>query len=473
VGWDIAVWGKMKISQASVAEWRAALVRPEAQSELSAPFSPPRPPRRAAPSTVQRILSDLERKGYVELSAKGDGLEVSGLLSDGAILGEHAGFWLVAALTAAAAHGGTGKITRAGYGTGTSWRLTLQGKKGTRFESLDEDLEDSPAMRRLHAKLAAREQHRAGAELDERIAARRGRAPDAAALRAVLPRAVHAPLDAAFARLAGASLDNGGFPALVRWKGNLAPIEQILPVGPRLEALAGDSSLSEDDRGTLVGFVAGFAIHLDRRAGETLALALLDAATVYSARAGALRALAHATSDASLDGLLQYLLATDIPGRRDLPAYAVGELRQQAAFALGNVDRPDASARVLSFLEERVLAVKTLPGSACRGTNATLERNEVIRLAVGVLTGRRAREALECVARISEDKSLLHGTSSGAAVAVVYLTTPAERRTALGAKGEAELRTHCDPERNFSDTRAPEVAAKLVRALRAKGILRK
>lgn len=233
MGWDLAIWGKLKLTASARTKWEATTITAADGRGLPDPFGPP---RRVPPMTVRdaldRVVLVATKSGeLVTLTPTEDGVEVTAFVSDGAVLGDHLGFWIVAALSAAAAMGGAGKITFGGYGSGSSWQLTLKGGRA-KLESLGKDVESSAGMRRVLAKLEARQREAAERELEARIAARGGAPPDARALRALVPSGLGATVDLAFARLASATeaeLDAAAPQAWLRWQGQVIPTDRILP----------------------------------------------------------------------------------------------------------------------------------------------------------------------------------------------------------------------------------------------------
>ncbi len=476
MGWDLAIWGTLKLTASARTAWEATTITAAHGRDLPDPFGPPRRmPATTVREALDRATSDARKSGeLVELTPTEGGLDVAAFVSSRTVLGDHLGFSIASALAAAAATGGTGKITFAGYGTGTSWQLTLKGGRA-KMEALGKDLEASAGMRRVLARLEARQREAEEREVETRIAARGGAPPDASALRPLLPPDAGAILDAAFARLARATkadLDSATPRAWIRWRGQVMAPDRILPSsGSRLDALAGSPSLSTEDRGTLLGLVAAFVIAVDEALGTSIALALLDAPVVFTARVGALVALGRARSEPALDAALRYFVGAGLPGSGELPSHAKPEMRNAAAGALCEMDRADVGARVRALLEGSILPSKTVPGSTARGANASLERNQVIQLACGVLRIKNDRGALGLLAAIAEDDTLLTTTWCAAAVAVVALTTPAEHLAALGQKGAEEALARYNVAMKSYDTRTPDFGRKLVKGMRRAGLL--
>ena len=476
MGWDLAIWGKLNLTASAVKTWEAVTIAASDARDLPDPFGAP---RRVATTTVRdaldRAVASATTAGEpLDLTPMEGGLQIAAFLSDRAVLGEHVGFWIVSALRAAAAPGATGKIILAGYGTGTSWELHLKGGRA-KLTDLGKDLEGSAGMRRVLARLESRQRQVEEEALASRIAARSGAPPDASALASLVPGAVGSLVEAAFARLASATkveLDAAMPKAWVRWGGQGMAPDRFVPASQaRLGLLPGSPSISQDDRGTLLGLVAAITAGVDGPAGEALALALLASPVEFTARVGALNALGRVRSDAALEACLRYLVATDVPGAAELPSHARPEMRFAASVALSGMDRPDVGPRLLELLESAVLKTKTLPRSTARGSNATLERNQVIELAASILRLKRCREALACLASVAEDDSLLTNASNAAAVAVVALTTSAEHEAALGKKGLEEAAARYDAATGAYDAWTWDFGQRLVKAMRERGLL--
>lgn len=243
----------------------------------------------------------------------------------------------------------------------------------------------------------------------------------------------------------------------------------VFALAPR--RLAGSPASSVEDRGTLLGLVAAISSAIDEPLGTSLALGLLEAPVVFTARIGALHALGRARSEAALDAALRYLVGVDLAGAAELPSHAKPEMRNASSAALCEMDRPDVASRLRSLLETSILPNKTLPGSNARGANASVERNQVIQLACGILRIRHDRDALPTLAAVAEDDSLLTMTWCAAAVAVVALTTPEEHLAALGAKGAQEAATRYNAAMKSYDTRTPDFGRKLIAGMRRVGLL--
>ncbi|MEZ4300997.1 MAG: hypothetical protein R3B70_39040 [Polyangiaceae bacterium] len=147
MGYDVAVWGSLKLPKGGADTWRKLPVDGSAWNDWTMWFEygekgPPRP--------VEQHLSEWAKFGegseHFTVETGPSKVNVHAFLSQSAFVGRAQS--IAALFRVAERAGATGEITFAGVGSPLAFRLTLS-KKGSTFEALDEDLETSPEVMKV------------------------------------------------------------------------------------------------------------------------------------------------------------------------------------------------------------------------------------------------------------------------------------------------------------------------------------
>ncbi|MCA9604502.1 MAG: hypothetical protein KC619_02835, partial [Myxococcales bacterium] len=150
MGYDVAVYGTLRVPKKAMAAWRAGTADPGAHDDWGS--------LGGADPTAHPITTALERMGALAELSEGDGeIRVEGLLSEDLYI-DHARVW-AAAFRAAAPLGGKGSLTfLAIEGARFGHRLEVA-PKGSRIAELDEAglgaAERSPEVARIELKMDA------------------------------------------------------------------------------------------------------------------------------------------------------------------------------------------------------------------------------------------------------------------------------------------------------------------------------
>ncbi|MCC7536771.1 MAG: hypothetical protein IT379_11185, partial [Deltaproteobacteria bacterium] len=438
MGWDVAVYGSLKLPQASVDAWLDAELDATRWNDWRGPFADAEPDRRA-PRTVREALAlwakmHDARKHQLLVEVADGAVKVTGLLPKETFVYDARRYVLVFRM--AESVGAKGTLTFVGMGNPMTWRLTLAGSKAhSTLDELDEDLEDSPAVLRALAKLPLDE------PAPEKKAKKRGKPPPPLEL----DDATRAAVSEVEAHLRKADVKDvcralGQTNAWVYDGADTRGLDRILKLAERRDALLARDEDLPHERASRHAAAIQTLVKLDRGAGVPLALRLAAPTTHPTVRAGALFALIGEKSPAAF---ARFLEAFALPGPKKpkgFPHPAI--LRRPAADGLVAIGAPLAGERMLGLLTDRTLAIATGPtGDHHDHSFAAMDKQEVVLHALQVIGKVGYRPAWERVVSIFRTHAVRDVRAMAAAV-LVHLATDTEIRAVFGQDKQAFIRAH-------------------------------
>ncbi len=148
MGWDIAIWGTLKMDPSAQEAWRKTVVDGRGWKDWKTWFknASPGKPRKVAEALASWAKRTAKGEELLEAKEGKQGVEVIGHISKGAFIEEARD--IAALFRCAEKVGATGSITFAGVGLSEAYRLELTAS-GSTLKVLDGDLEDSPEVRRI------------------------------------------------------------------------------------------------------------------------------------------------------------------------------------------------------------------------------------------------------------------------------------------------------------------------------------
>ncbi len=393
MGWDIAIWGTLKMDPSVQAAWRKTVMNGRSWKDWKAWFKNASP---GEPSEVAKVLAAWAKRSargheLLEVKAGKQGIEVLGYVSKVAFIEEARD--IATLFRCAEKTGATGSITFAGVGLSEAYRLELT-SSGSSLKVLDEDLEGSPEVQRICRIVLERD------EAAQAKATRRSKKKRA--------EAVPVPTTSPATKSATPGGEERGLSA----EGQAA-LEELY------------TRLAKADDTALVAT-------LDRAGSEPLLRQLASPSVPLSLRVEAVRALCGSQSDETVKVLL---LAFDEPAGSVSKKFVGYDspLRRTAAAALVATGRQDVFAAILSRLTQRACKIKAGPtGQHIAPQTKWYEKHDYIEGITYVLGHAKYRPAWDRLAEVVRTSPLL----SLRLLAIGALVQMADRSEIEGALGE-------------------------------------
>lgn len=394
MGWDIAIWGTLKMDPSVQAAWRKTVMNGRSWKDWKAWFknASPGEPREVAKALASWAKRSVRGHELLEVKAGKQGIEVLGYVSKVAFIEEARD--IATLFRCAEKAGATGSITFAGVGLSEAYRLELTAS-GSSLKVLDEDLEGSPEVQRICRILLERDEAAQAAK---------------AAKKSTRKSAESVPVP------------------------TTSPATKSATPGGEERGLSAEGQAALEEMYTRLAKADDTArvATLDRAGSEPLLRRLASPSVPLSVRVGAVRALCGFQSDETVQVLLVAFDEAAGSVNKKFVGYD-SPLRRAAAAALVATGRQDVFAAVLSRLTERACKIKAGPtGQHIAPHTKWYEMHDYVEGITYVLGHAKYRPAWDRLAEVVRTSPLL----SLRLLAIGALVQMADRSEIEGALGE-------------------------------------